>query len=346
MKNFSLDSCFPYPFVGLFGCSTIPAPSTGLYVNDLEGINTIRVSQLTDLENPLIAVKFKSIYRRALTEFYQDIITNLDYDNIEFNSSAEAMTFLGELGESSDCAGISEIGYRITKNKSDHLQILNVGSISFIPAVQFNLTVEIREQGVVTKTVNLITTAGLVNNIELNYSTYANTFEVVLIINENEIFNVPCNSCITYNDNCGCLAYECPCFYAQPITKEVGLSAFVNSGANGIKICGACICDPVALICKYANQLAIPFRYKLGIAILEDALNSDNVTPLTTSSRDSIKDLLKTWVGLVDPLTGRWIYGKYNMTMKNTIKFISKMATKLHSNCIVCTGVRYQNEIY
>jgi len=342
MINFNLDSCLPFPFVGLFGCN-LPEPASGLYVNDLEGINIIRVSQLTDSENPNIKTKFKSIYRKTSSEFFQDIITGLDYDNLEFNSSSDGLSFLGEYGTTSDdCEEYDEIGFLVSKNYCDPLAILNVSDISFITCESFDFTVEIREKGIVTKSIQVKTNAGLVNKVRIDYSTFADEFELVLNICGQSIYNR--SSCGSTANSC--IDYECKCFKVQPIHKLVGEEIFSNSLFNGIKISGACICDPVTLICKYANQLAVPFRYKLGIAIIEDALNSDNITPLTTANKEYNIQLLKSWMGMRDPVSGVYMAGKYPQSLKNVLKFISKAGKKINSDCIVCTGLRYQPEVY
>ena len=339
MINFNLDSCLPFPFVGLFGCN-LPEPISGLYVNDLEGINITRVSQLTDPEGPTVKSKFKSIYRRARSEFYQDIITGLDYDQLEFNATSEGIYFLGKEATITDeCEHYEEIGYTVKKNLCDPLAVLHASDISFITCDTFDFYVEVRERGVVVKQIEVKAIADLITNVNIDYSTYADQFQIVLVLCGQSIYNGS-KSCYA---NCN---YECRCFTAQPIIKELGSEVFENVSFNGIKISGACICDPVTLICKYSGQLAVPFRYKLGIAIIEDALNSDNIMPLTTSSREANIQLLKSWTGTIDPMTGRWLYGKYPQSLKNTLKFIAKAGKQINSDCISCTGVKFQREVY
>ena len=102
----------------------------------------------------------------------------------------------------------------------------------------------------------------------------------------------------------------------------------------------------MALICRYAGQLAVPYRYKLGIAILEDALNSDTVSKFTTANRASNIELMKSWTGFYDSVLGRWVAGKYTRSLNSVVKFIAKEAGKSRSECIVCTGLVYQSEVY
>lgn len=342
MLNFNLDSCLPYPFVGLFGCEE-QTPTSGLFVNDLEGINIIRVSQLTEPEAPTVSTKFKSIYRRALSEFYQDIITGLDYEYLEFNSGLTSMRFIGEIGDTTTCFEADEIGYEITRNLKDPLSLLQVGQIKFIPCgLTFGFSVLIRENGVITKQILHQAIPNVVNTINIDYSTYADSFTIVLRICGESILDSNTSNCYT-DDNCG---YSCECFTARGIYKQVGSETFEYLNNIGIEISGNCVCDPTALICKYAQQLAVPFRYKLGIAIIEDALNSDNITPLTTGSRESNIQLLKSWQGFTDPISYRWVAGKYPQSLKNVLKFISKSAHSINSDCLICTGLKYQAEVY
>lgn len=342
MQNFSLDRCFEYPFVGLYGCN-LPDPVSGLYVNDLPGISIKRFSELTDAESPRIKDKFKAIHRQALQGFFFDLDTS--FKDVEFDSTDGPLVTVGQLGELQGCIDYSEIGYRVHKrNKHDPFLLLHIADITFNVCADSDVKVTVYDQGEATYTKLHQVKAGAPVTLNIDYATQSNSVEVVVGCDV-PILDEVCNSCCGYCDDTDCMGYYCPCFVAEPIMKATGTSIFTSVSSNGMKISGACLCDPTTIYCKYRKQLAVPFQYRLGIEILEDAMHSDNITPLTTCGQKSIAALMRSWVGFKDK-DGRWIPGKYTTSKNRVIKYISNTLHKSNSACINCTGVHYQKEVY
>lgn len=335
----------PYPFVGLSGCN-IEAPASGLYVNDLEGINTAKLSELTDAEAPRLNDKFKAIDRTAKPDFFNDLLAAIDFQSIEFGSTKQSIKTVGEVGDDVACEQPEEVGVRIRRNVCDHLTLLHTSEIEFIPCSEYLLTIEVREFGTVKKTIQHKTLSGCVNRVRIDYSSLSDTYDIVLKLCGQEILDSVCNSCSCYHSDYKCHTYECSCFFADPLIKRTGLSILETVNHNGVRVTGACLCDPTALICKYANQLAVPYKYKLGIAILEEAIYNDKLTWFSAGSKDQNIQLLRTWRGFTDVKTGRFVSGKYTQALKNVSKFISKAATHVKSDCIVCTGTQFQPIVY
>lgn len=330
------DSCFKYPFVGLREyCEEGNTSNTLIFINDLEGISLLRLSNLLNAESTKIEILYQKLYDRVLDEFFIDLLTSMSEVNI--HSMHEMYYPIGYLGYGTGYIA-DVLTFTLKYRYTDAFYRYSVRDISFITSdVGTVVDINVVESFGIVKTITHTTTLGL-NTIIVDYSS-SSSFDVVIDFKGITILNG------NINNRKKCIEYYTCCFNDLYVDIDHDGITLDQKDA-GVLLNISRNCDIFAILCMFKQVLATPFRYRLGIAILEEALNSDNINRLTTSHRDSIISLLGNWVGTVDVVTGRNLEGKYPIFLNKAIKHMSKELLKIKSRCINCDGLKYVKEVY
>mgnify|MGYP003109177124 CR=1 FL=1 len=293
--------------------------SSGLYIEDLEGINLKTAAQIADSRYQsgldLIAKKkdfaIKAIVndvRASLLPYYR---TNTVVDELQ----------VGEFKTTSLSTSPLRRGLKVKTRSSNLLKV----------RIQW-IEVQIVET---KKKVNIYVQDGSTNHLfevetdndgfaRINVDLLSETKEVVVYIQDDTI--TPFDA---YVKN-GCNCYTKRSEFLHSTGFKSGETA---SSTFGLSVQALAECDNEALICLLSNQLGFAILYKTGIEIVKEWIASDRLNPVT----------------IIDDGTEEFLLDNFEREYKKQLSLLQTSISRLLNNideiCVVCSGNHYTEGI-
>lgn len=277
-----VPECFKIPYIGLhLACDD--SSSTGLYINDLEGMTF-----------KLIAGQSKDYYQKG-EDFFRVKEKMAIIDTIrDFNMLVQqeltfkdviSETFIG--GNWGDYEAVDKFGFEI-ETCNDPLIKVEIPYFTIYPETENIITVNVDVDGEIVQRTGHTTKPGTVNKIFINFSGSGNKIRVYTNLCGERVRRL--TSC-----NCSCTHSCSTCGYLRPITKPEDYE-YMNHYLTQAQIVFRSDIDSLA--CMYRNKLALPILYHTGIKLLREVLMTDNVSPYIDNKKESAKELLNYWEGV------------------------------------------------
>lgn len=314
--------------------ANFPAPRSGLYVTDLEGITVALASKIVSGEDVNGVNLLKKKIDFAVGLVWDDMYLYLkDYFKIN-----EYLNFI-TAGNFTPNRFLSPFnayrGLQIKKIKRDS-RMVTIKRVKILSGTTLN-NVELRIIDGTYQTsipVNLI--AGQILEVELNYKAI---FDEVYITLDNALISVSEGTIDENNSKGGCGCRNTYTTVKSPNSPETGIQVLGWSGAAtdnksyGLSVDIEMKCEIEKFACTIADSLKYILLYKAGIEIVKEWMHSNRVTQATTVDVDQAVYLLDSWQKIYD--------SKY----KTFVDRIRPLINSLGDPCVECKGVSYVYQI-
>ena len=337
-------ACFGTNFIGIKGDCDGQTPTSGLYINDLTGVDLCTASMVANDEFETGVALLRNLEQTAIRLTCKHFFDKLSkYYNYSFMSSLrtvgrhyddfEANTYLGEKG------------YEVEFISSDDLQEM------FVDYVEVNVNANytaipyriIDGVNITTGTTDL--TAG-VNRVRLEYTAKMRKIQIVFDIST--ISELPISS---YGSYCGQCAGECSqhvstCFTTRNIQKLNTETSFTYGGnAAAMTIAVQCRCSEDNLACKFKSKLETAIWYHMGALLMDEVIHSKLPNPLVRNLEDSARELYVKWMGGTNQFSGMDGEALYWKELSRVAKQSESAIASIPSKCLNCTKTKLVTSI-
>lgn len=301
-------------FIGV-KCLTPGTPTSGLYINDLEGLNLKYAANIADSDF-ISGLQFLNEKIQFATKLVISDLTRYSLPYFRMNSIVDELS-IGDWASNNLAPQNVDRGVKIDVKRSRMLRI-NVSNIKIKlgnAATTHNVFIE---DGINIETYTFTTDANGEAEINLNYTSTTQTIYVYM--NDTGI-NVN-NSSI--KNGCGCSSKS-----GQYISAY-GWNGTGNSNSTyGLKVQATALCDNNEFACILGAKLGLPILYRSGIEILHEGVATDRLNSLTLLDTDKINFLLENWTA------------EYDKQMKMLIESLPQLLRRIDECCIVCNQNKY-----
>lgn len=289
--------------------------SSGLYVEDLEGINVKTASQIADVryQSGLDLIKKKKEFAiKAIANDIQGAF--LPY--FRMNSLIDELV-VGKFKDTTLTTSPLKRGVEI-KTRNSRLLRIQIQTVE-IKILEAALTSYLKIiDGLDEKLVEFTTDADGKALIDLNY-----------ISKTNQIFIVLEDPLITPFD--GQLKSGCHCYSksSEFLTGRGYKDGQTASSTFGLSVQSLAVCDQEQFVCLLAPRLGFAILYKTGIEIVKEWIASDRLNPVT----------------MIDDGTEDFLLSEFESQYKNQLKILIESLPdffiRLDEICVVCSGNTY-----
>ena len=306
-------TCF-YNFIGV-KCLTTGTPTSGLYINDLEGLNLKYAANIADSDY-ISGLQFLNDKIQFATKLVISDLTRYSLPYFRINSVVDELS-VGDWGNTNLAPQSADRGVHLQIKRSRMLRI-NVSNIKINTGNSFITSDVYIEDGINTTNYSFTTDASGDAEINLNFTS---TTQDVYIYMDNTSINVNNSSIKT---GCGCSSKS------GQYLSAYGWNGSGNSNSTyGLKVQATAVCDNDEFACVLGPKLGLPILYRSGIEILHEAVATDRLNSLTLLDTDKINFLLENWTA------------EYDKQMKMLIESLPQLLRRIDECCIVCNQNRY-----
>jgi hypothetical protein len=307
------NSCFEN-FIGI-KCLSQNAPKSGLYIDDLQGINLRFAADVADSGYISGAAMVENKINIA-TQIVMDEIARFSMPFFRMNSLIDEI-LVGEYQPGFNGSAAFMRGARITTRESRLIRI-RVQSVEIrIQETNYSGNVEIVD-GVDFAVFPFTTDA---NGRALIYPNYLSSTAEIFIVADNTNIN-PQKTKI--KGSCNCSSKKSQFMIANGWTGTT-----TSSDSFGLVIQAVAECDQNQIACMLSQKLRFPIWYRAGIEIVTEALTTDRLNSVTLLDKEKCEFLLD-------------LFGQeYDKTMKSAMEQLPDFFSRLDDICVVCNQSRY-----
>ena len=324
----NIPSCIEFPFIGLIGACDETATS-GLYINDLEGMSFNLAASLANEEKIKGETFFRAKEKLAIRHVIRDFLTLCQKD-FTFLDIIYENTIKGNWGS---YQAVNKVGI-IIKRCSDPFVGVEVRDISIFPELDIKITVVHVENDKQIKTENFTLVGGQVNVISVKINTIAQEYKLYLDFCGNNL--KPLTECSCGRNYCNCNN----CADVYPIYAET--DEFTQGGSFFMGFSILCRCNFDHLVCNYLDKLNMAILYQIGIKILQDLLFTERVNPFITNQKEEAKELLLMWEGVPNENNTLDKNSEYYKSLIYAVGFARNYIKTSKTICKECIGVQIQ----
>lgn len=289
-------------------------PTSGLYVNDLYGVNLSKANAIANTDHASGVAFINAKIAHAITLVSNELKR---YVMPYFKLHSVVGHYLG--GEFDDAlayhTGVAAnrgLRFDISETVLSKI-VVNRVRLLFNSAGDFNVVVK---DGETTTNYPVTLVARTEQDIEINYTADRNRIYIYM----NDAALKPAKG----SANMSC------CGEGYDVLNATGWDgASVSSNHYGIQANVTVICSTNNLACLLKDQLGPPVLYRFGIEMANEALETDRFNYFTLVTRDDIKELRESYIE------------DYKESMKDISRTIPVLLRKLDDHCIDCNQDRY-----
>lgn len=261
-----------------------------MYIDDLPGININNISDVIEGTIYRPSQLVDKIWGNTIDQVYNDWINHIkeNYDYLGIISQTEYKTAGVYAFE-----GFEDETVKIEVLRNEHFSkfvTTNIYGFGIVSDRAANVDFVIKnEYNQIIETINKDLVEGY-NDIEINVLSDSWLVTIEFSLSD---FMIGRNASYIYNCN--------PCFYMGE-----GSCAFVrvNNSNIGFNLRTKCLADKCQIIDCFFENLKVPLLYKAGINYFLEVKMSGRVNAYTRNSDDKINEMLNTWIGGTDTVTG------------------------------------------
>lgn len=301
-------------FIGV-KCLTTGTPTSGLYINDLEGLNLKYAADIAD-SGFISGLQFLNEKIQFATRLVIADLSRYALPYFRMNSIVDEIK-VGDWTQNSLAPANFDRGIHLQIKKSRMLR-MRINSVQ-IKLGQANTTHQLSiDDGINSKSWSFTTDNNGFAEIDLNYLSENKD---VYIYMDNSSINVNNSSIKT---GCGCSSKS-----GQFLTAY-GWNGSSNSNSTyGLKVQAVAECNNDEFACILGGRLGLPILYRSGIEILKEAVATDRLNSITLLDTDKINFLLENWTT------------EYDKQMKLLIESLPQLLRRIDECCIVCNQNKY-----
>ena len=305
-----------------------------LYLDDLPGINIVKVAEMTDEVDIRPLDMVRKNFRQAKKEVLQDIISML---NIGYNQNIDDAQY--NYAGSSEWYGLVNEDWIIKINKLEKDKFIKLHVFNFALVVdrdvigaEFTVTDDYGFEEIISQDL----TQGI-NYIEIDHNTKSQWLKLKFNLSNFKVGikedaysycqSGKCHACERTN-SCGCAC----------LSVELYKDDVLSSDLIGYNLTAQCVADECELLRYLTPSLDMPLIYKTGIHYLLEIKNTQRVNAYVRNSEDEIDAMLTLWMGGYDNVNDVKIYSMYWKKVKQAANNIKSMIYKLNTNIFSNTG--------
>lgn len=308
-----LTSCFEN-YVGV-KCLTQTTPKSGLWINDLEGINVRFAADVAD-SGYLSGLQLLEEKIRFATELVLAEISGFTSPYFRINSVIDELS-IGEYLTGFATPEAMEKGVKLTTKESRMIRI-KVNRIKIkIQEADFDHAVKITD-GISATLFPFKTDANGEAEIFPNY--ISKSPEIYITMD-----NAAINPAVT-NVKQGCSCYSKS---SQYLLANGWNGSGVSTSSFGLQVQTNSECSMNELACVIAQQLRFPILYKSGIEIVKEAKASDRLNSVTLLDDEKIDFLLTEFSE------------QYKLHFNNVVQSLPELLKRIDDICVVCNQSRW-----
>jgi len=306
-------NCFEN-FIGI-KCVSLTTPKSGLYVDDLEGINLRFAADIADSGTTSgISLLMQKI--DFATQLVLDDISKFASPYFRMKSLVDELK-IGEFTSTFELPSNNFKGIRIQTRDSRMLRI-RVQSIK-IRILETNL-------------VHSIQIFDGVDNISFPFTTDANGDAEIFVdylSNTSEIYVTMDNTAINPNKTKVKGSCNCSTTKSEFLVANGWTGSTTTSTSFGLVVNAAAECSVDEIGCVLAQKLRFPILYRTGIEIVKEALTTDRLNSVTLLDSAKCEFLLAEFEK------------QYESTFKTSIDSLPSLFARMDDICITCNQSRF-----
>ena len=296
-------------------CLTTGTPTSGLYINDLEGLNLKYAANIADSDF-ISGLQFLNEKIAFATKLVISDLTRYALPYFRMNSIVDELS-VGDWTSNNLAPQNVDRGVHLMVKRSRMLRI-NVTNIKIKLGNGNTSHSVVVESGIVSEVFPFTTNAQGEAEINLNFTS---TNQEVYVYMNNSTINVNNSSIKT---GCGCSSKS------GQFLSAYGWNGSGNSNSTyGLKVQATAVCDNDEFACILGAKLGLPILDRSGIEILHEAVATDRLNALTVLDTDKINFLLENWTA------------EYDKQMKMLIESLPQLLRRIDECCIVCNQNKY-----
>lgn len=306
-------------FIGLSKKCQPTAPTSGLYIDMLEGLSVKNIASFTTGN----AINAQALLNEKLELVFLDLKNNFSkvlFDNVVGHSVDSLIS--PDFDDKSIDGNAQRRGIEIERKRGQLTKLvverIYVKSASSVSGLVITIT---DGANPVTRTVDL--TADLETLIEINYSTTGNKVNIYF---ENADVLPYVGNIHPYNEFCESDCMSCGC-EGLKIRAMAGTSLLTSY--RGIRLDASLQCDTEKMTCLIAQRMSLTVLYMLGIQLLNELVASDRLNFLTVNNKEWAEAKKKEWQEKVDA------------DIYQNARGIQEYIRRAEKECFICNNMSY-----
>lgn len=301
-------------FIGV-KCVSTGTPKSGLFIDDLEGIN-LRFAANTADSGYLSGIQFVESKIRFATQLALNDISRYASPYFRMNSLIDELE-VGEFTAQFSGPNPSERGIRINSRESRMLRI-RVQSVKIrLMEMSFSHFVEIHDGPDVYQFPFTTDASG---NAEI-FPDYLSSSVEIFVTMDNTAIN-PNNTKV--KGGCSCSTKK-----SRFLTANGWTGTSTSTSSFGLIVNAAAECSVDEIGCVLAQKLRFPILYRSGIEIVKEAITTDRLNSVTLLDSDKCEFLLGEFEK------------QYQIHFETAIQSLPLLFARMDDICIQCSQSRY-----
>jgi len=308
-----LTSCLEN-YIGV-KCLTQTTPKSGLWINDLEGINLRFASDVAD-SGYLSGLQLLEEKIRFATELVLAEISGFTSPFFRINSVLDELK-VGEFLPGYTAPAAFDKGVKLTTRNSRMIRI-KVNRIKIkLEETNFTEFVKISD-GLTIRTFPF--TTNYEGEAEIFPDYLSNTSEIYVTIDNSNIHPAKTN----VKQGCSCFSKS-----SQYLLANGWAGSGISTSSFGLEIQANAECSMNELACVISQQLRFPILYKAGLEIVKEAAASDRLNSVTLLDDEKIKFLLNEFSE------------QYKLHFNNVVQSLPELLKRIDDICVICNQSRW-----
>ena len=298
--------------------------TTGLYLEDLEGMTLKSVANIEPGKEQSGAALFNSIVLRAGNLMVEDIRTHLmgylrDSGNVEFGG-------FGEFKEDHKIVPVVMTGIKVELRGSHFMELvctsIYIKSFSAVPGTQVLLS----DGNGLSKTYEIDTTNRVIE-IPTQFISRTGLIELQWITNGQTVYETQLKNTMLFSGCHGCNS-------GYQFLKAAGMVDDVEnlSYTYGLSMDVQAVCNMEKIICFVLQRFKNALLYKVGIETLKEHVSTDRLNFLAIHRREWAEEKIAEWQEV-----------NYPNYLDNGMNGLAHYLQRIDSNCFNCGGISNAN---
>ena len=308
-----MANCFDN-FIGI-RCVSQTTPKSGLYIDDLEGINIRRAADMAD-SGFSSGVQLLESKINFATQLILDDMARYAMPHFRMNSLVDELK-VGEWENAWNTPAPFDRGVRIQTRDSRMLRV-RVQSVKIkIQQPLYSGNVDIFDGLAIT---SFMFTTDQLGDAEIFPNYLSQT---------NEIFVTMDNTVIDTNKTKVKGGCNCSTKKSEFLIGNGWTGTTTAQTSFGLIVGAAAECSVDEIGCVIAQKLRFPILYRAGIEIAKEALTTDRLNSVTLLDSDTWNFCLENWTK------------EFDMQMKTAIQQLPELFSRMDDICVICNQSRY-----
>lgn len=287
-------------FIGINYCGA-PVPDSGVYINDLPGINLIGLDKIADAEQKTFAAVWEAIQKRSLLRFSSAVNNEFGrrYRLKRLNQSIVLPEIVNTTTNQTAAAN-EKRGFTLKiggEQWVSALQSIHIQSLRLYQKTAVNTTIKFYDvTGAILNEVKSISVTGAVGWQTVNVNTTFHGVSKLFVGYDATGISSPETKIDSSLDACDCDACECyPCGIKVQPAKYNGTDITTGNNTFGLSGIVSSVCDFNNIACTNKAMFTTALWYLQGAEAMAERIYTDRINRYTTVDLNKARDLREEW---------------------------------------------------